>query len=59
LVVSFSVLAVLAVAVGLLMRFAGLRVFHAAVCVLLGFFLASSSLAPAISRFAASIIHAA
>jgi hypothetical protein len=35
--VSFSVLAVLAVAVGMLVRFAGLRVFHAAVCVLLGF----------------------
>jgi hypothetical protein len=30
----------------LLMRFAGLRAWHAAVCILLGFFLASSSLGP-------------
>ena len=53
--VTISVLAVLAVAVLVLCRYAGLRVLHAAVCVLFGFYLASSSFAPDISRLVASI----
>jgi len=57
LVVSISVLAVLAVAVFVLCRYAGLRVLHAAVCILLGFYLASSSFAPDIQRFVASVIR--
>jgi hypothetical protein len=58
LAVTFSVLALLGVAVFVLCRYAGLRVLHALVCVLLGFYLASSSLAPDISRIVTSIIHA-
>ena len=56
--VTLSVLALLAVAVFVLCRYAGLRVLHALVCILLGFYLASSSLAPDINRIVAGIIHA-
>jgi hypothetical protein len=56
LAVTLSVLLVLSVAVIVLCRYAGLRVFHALVCVLLGFFLASSSFAPDITRFVSSLI---
>ena len=55
--ITFSVLIVLAVAVIILCRYAGLRIFHALVCILLGFYLASSSLAPDISRFVSSLIR--
>jgi hypothetical protein len=58
LAVTLSALAVLAVAVFVLCRYAGLRVFHALVCVLLGFFLASSSFAPDITRIVSSLIRA-
>jgi hypothetical protein len=58
LAVSLSVLGLLAVAVFVLCRYAGLRVAHALVCILLGFYLASSSLAPDISRIVSGIIHA-
>jgi hypothetical protein len=36
---------------------AGLRILHALACILLGFFLASSSFAPGISRFVSSLIR--
>lgn len=55
--VTLSLLAILAVAVFVLCRYAGLRVWHALVCVLLGFYLASSSVAPDINRTVESIIH--
>ena len=55
--ITFSVLIVLAVAVVILCRYAGLRIFHALVCILLGFYLASSSLAPDISRFVSSLVR--
>jgi hypothetical protein len=58
LAVTLSVLLVLSVAVLVLCRYAGLRVFHALVCVLLGFFLASSSFAPDITRIVSSLIRA-
>jgi hypothetical protein len=57
LAITLSVLAVLAIAVFVLCRYAGLRVLHALVCILLGFFLASSSFAPDISRFVSSLIR--
>jgi hypothetical protein len=57
LAVTISVLAVLAVAVFILCRYAGLRVLHAAVCILLGFYLASSSFAPDISRLVSGLIR--
>jgi hypothetical protein len=48
---------VLAVALFVLCRYAGLRVLHAAVCILLGFYLASSSLAPDIQQFVSGLIR--
>jgi hypothetical protein len=47
--VSVSAVLLLAVVVVLLVRKAGLKALHAAVCVLLGFYLASSSMAPSIN----------
>lgn len=43
---TLSAVVLLAALVFLLVRFAGLRTWHAIVCVLFGFFLASSALAP-------------
>ena len=57
LAVTISSWVLLAVAVFILCRFAGVRVLHAAVCILFGFFLASSSFAPDISRFVSSLIR--
>jgi len=61
-VLTLSSVVLLAALVFLLVRFAGLRPWHAAICVLLGFFLASSSLAPyihdatrAVARFLAGL----
>ena len=45
-VLSLSAVILLAALAFLLQRFAGLRAWHAVVCILLGFFLASSSLGP-------------
>ena len=45
-VLSLSAVVLLAALTFLLLRFAGLRAWRAAVCILLGFFLASSSLGP-------------
>jgi hypothetical protein len=46
LVLSLSAVVLLAALVFLLLRFAELRAWHALACILLGFFLASSSLGP-------------
>ena len=40
-----------------LCRYAGLRIWHAAVCVFFGFFLASTGFAPYISQFTQSLIR--
>jgi hypothetical protein len=50
LTLTLSVMAVLGVLVIGLCRYAGLRVWHALVCITLGFYLASSSLASVISQ---------
>ena len=55
--ISVSVVAVLSVAVFLLCRYAGLRVLHAMVCVVLGFYLASSRFAPEISHLTTSLLR--
>ena len=57
LTVTVSVALVLAIAVFVLCRYAGLRIWHAAVCVILGFYLASTSFAPYISQFTESLIR--
>jgi hypothetical protein len=46
LIVTLSAVVLLAMLVYLLIRYAGLRASHAVACILLGFFLASTSLAP-------------
>ncbi len=55
--VSISVVVILGVAVILLCRYAGLRLLHAVVCIVLGFYLASSSIAPDISRITLSLFR--
>jgi hypothetical protein len=55
LTLTISVVAVLGLLVVLLCRYAGLRIWHALVCITLGFYLASSSLADTISRITHSL----
>ena len=55
---SISAVALLTVAVYVLCKFAGLKAWHSAVCILCGFFLASSSLAPYISQFVTTLARA-
>ena len=53
--VSISAVVLLTVLVILFVKKGGLKAGHAVVCVLLGFYLASSSMAPAISELATNI----
>ncbi|MGW5401990.1 hypothetical protein [Streptomyces sp. NPDC003952] len=53
--VSISAVVLLAVLVALFVKKAGLKAGHAVVCVLLGFYLASSSMAPAIAEVATNV----
>ena len=55
--ITLSVVLALSVVVILLCRYAALRVWHAAVCIVLGFYLASSSLAPDISQITTSLFR--
>jgi hypothetical protein len=57
LTVTISVALVLGAAVILLCKYAGLRMWHAAVCIVLGFYLASTSLAPDISNITTSLFR--
>lgn len=52
---SISVVVLLAIVVFLLIRKAGLKTGHAVVCMLLGFYLASSSIAPTISELTTNV----
>lgn len=61
-VLSLSLVVLLAVAVTVLVRYAGLRTWHALICALFGFFVASTAAAPyisdgvrAVARFLAGI----
>ena len=56
--ISLSVVLVLGVAVWLLHRHAGLKVWHGVICALFGFFLAASSFAPEIRATVTAIIRA-
>lgn len=53
--VSISAVVLLAVLVALFVKKGGLKAGHAVVCVLLGFYLASSSMAPAIAEVATNV----
>ncbi|GGR17311.1 hypothetical protein ACH4U6_09335 [Streptomyces netropsis] len=52
---SISAVVLLAIIVFLLVRKSGLKAGHAAVCVLLGFYLASSSVAPTLHSLTTSV----
>ncbi|MFF5422698.1 hypothetical protein [Streptomyces misionensis] len=52
---SISVVVLLAIVVFLLIRKSGLKAGHAVVCALLGFYLASSSIAPTISELTTNV----
>jgi hypothetical protein len=58
LVISLSLVLVLGVVVWLLHRYAGLKVWHGVICVLFGFFLATTSFAPEIRTTVTAIIRA-
>ena len=55
--ISISVALRMGVAVVGLCRYVGLRVWHAAVCIMFGFYLASSSLAPDIANVMTSLFR--
>jgi uncharacterized membrane protein len=57
LTVSISAALLMGAGAYLLCRYAGLRVWHAAVCVIFGFYLASSSLAPDIANVMTSLFR--
>ena len=57
-VISLSLVLVLGVVVWLLHRYAGLKVWHGVICVLFGFFLATTSFAPEIRTTVTAIIRA-
>ncbi|MFF5564493.1 MULTISPECIES: hypothetical protein [unclassified Streptomyces] len=52
---SISVVVLLAIVVFLLVRKSGLKAGHAVVCMLLGFYIASSSIAPTISELTTNV----
>ena len=55
--VTLSAALLLGVVVFLLCKYAGLKIWHAAVCIILGFYLASTSFAPYISQFTGSLFR--
>jgi hypothetical protein len=55
--VTVSAALMLGAGVFILCRYAGLRIWHAAVCVVFGFYLASSSLAPDIANIMTSLFR--
>jgi hypothetical protein len=57
LTVTLSVALLLAATVLVLCRYAGLRFWQAAICIVLGFYLASTSFAPDISQFTTSLFR--
>ena len=57
LTVSISAALLMGAGVYVLCRYAGLRVWHAAVCTVFGFYLASSSLAPDIANVMTSLFR--
>jgi len=55
LLLSISAVLLLGIAVAVLCKWAGLKVAHALVCLLFGFYLASSTLAPTIAQAARAL----
>ena len=57
LTVTISAALLMGAAVFILVRYAGMRIWHAAVCIIFGFYLASSSLAPDITNVMTSLFR--
>lgn len=57
LTVTFSAVLLTGAGVFVLCRYAGMRIWHAAVCIIFGFYLASSSLAPDIANVMTSLFR--
>lgn len=55
--VTISAALLIGAGVVILCRYAGLRIWHAAVCIVFGFYLASSSLAPDIANIMTSLFR--
>lgn len=55
--VTLSVALLLGVVMAVLCRYAGLKTWHALLCIVFGFCLASSSLAPYITRLTTSLFR--
>jgi hypothetical protein len=58
LTIALSVVLILSLVVLMLCRYTSLRLWHVITCIMLGFYLASSSLAPDIRKFVASLLRA-
>ena len=56
--ISLSLVGVLAVAVWVLHRYVGMKIWHGLICTLFGFLLASSSFAPQIRTILTTIVQA-
>ena len=54
--ISLSIVLLLGITVWVLHRYAGLKFWHAAVCILFGFYLATTTAAPAIRHIVRSIV---
>ncbi len=57
LTITISAALMLGAGVFVLCRYAGMRIWHAAVCIMFGFYLASSSLAPDIANVMTSLFR--
>ena len=57
-VISISLVLVLGIAVWWLHKYNGMKVWHGLICILFGFYLATSSLAPEINNTVTAVIHA-
>jgi len=57
LTVTISAVLLMGAGVFILCRYAGMRIWHAAVCIMFGFYLASSSLAPDIANIMTSLFR--
>jgi hypothetical protein len=55
--VSIPLLAIMAIAVYVVYRYMGLKVWHAVLCLIVGFLLASSGAAPEINSLLTGIVH--
>jgi hypothetical protein len=58
LAITVSLVVVLGVVVWILHKYAGMKVWHGVLCVLFGFYLATSSFAPDIRTTVTALIHA-